>query len=320
MSHSELEFVTAPRLEQDVLEHYQMIRFAPIPEGTDYDAHQKNIDQEFKRKLSGYFLAWRRMMAVGIHEHLSFSFWADKFFQAYCSVLQEEQIRFFEVTAQRSAGFYIDKIVKRLRVLFESTSLTEEMHKLNECYEKRIEKLRESYRNTSQIYPDAADLKLELSLNEGGNEIIDLRQLERFLSNFQKSLAAEYWYRTQAIYRFYQIVRDDVQQRYVIHFYLSFNRSLYADPLFYCSVIERCWAQVTNYMGTCSCLSLTDQNSVVDAEQMFRIDRIIQEDVQCPLSALNSMPENQTGQFGLPNRICIYPKGFKWFDGAPVRR
>ena len=320
MSHSELEFVTAPRLEQDVLEHYQMIRFAPIPEGTDYDAHQKNIDQEFKRKLSGYFSAWRRMMAVGIHEHLSFSFWADKFFQAYCSVLQEEQIRFFEVTAQRSAGFYIDKIVKRLRVLFESTSLTEEMHKLNECYEKRIEKLRESYRNTSQIYPDAADLKLELSLNEGGNEIIDLRQLERFLSNFQKSLAAEYWYRTQAIYRFYQIVRDDVQQRYVIHFYLSFNRSLYADPLFYCSVIERCWAQVTNYMGTCSCLSLTDQNSVVDAEQMFRIDRIIQEDVQCPLSALNSMPENQTGQFGLPNRICIYPKGFKWFDGAPVRR
>ena len=320
MSHSELEFVTAPRLEQDVLEHYQTIRFAPIPEGTDYDAHQKNIDQEFKRKLSGYFSAWRRMMAVGIHEHLSFSFWADKFFQAYCSVLQEEQIRFFEVTAQRSAGFYIDKIVKRLRVLFESTSLTEEMHKLNECYEKRIEKLRESYRNTSQIYPDAADLKLELSLNEGGNEIIDLRQLERFLSNFQKSLAAEYWYGTQAIYRFYQIVRDDVQQRYVIHFYLSFNRSLYADPLFYCSVIERCWAQVTNYMGTCSCLSLTDQNSVVDAEQMFRIDRIIQEDVQCPLSALNSMPENQTGQFGLPNRICIYPKGFKWFDGAPVRR
>jgi hypothetical protein len=320
MSHSELEFVTAPRLEQDVLEHYQTIRFAPIPEGTDYDAHQKNIDQEFKRKLSGYFSAWRRMMAVGIHEHLSFSFWADKFFQAYCSVLQEEQIRFFEVTAQRSAGFYIDKIVKRMRVLFESTSLTEEMHKLNECYEKRIEKLRESYRNTSQIYPDAADLKLELSLNDGGNEIIDLRQLERFLSNFQKSLAAEYWYRTQAIYRFYQIVRDDVQQRYVIHFYLSFNRSLYADPLFYCSVIERCWAQVTNYMGTCSCLSLTDQNSVVDAEQMFRIDRIIQEDVQCPLSALNSMPENQTGRHGLANRICIYPKGFKWFDGAPVRR
>ncbi len=41
MSHSELEFVTAPRLEQDVLEHYQTIRFAPIPEGTDYDAHQK---------------------------------------------------------------------------------------------------------------------------------------------------------------------------------------------------------------------------------------------------------------------------------------
>ena len=319
MSHSELESA-AVRLEQDVLEHYQTIRFAPIPEGTDYKDHQKNIDDEFKRKLSGYFSAWRRMMAVGIHEHLSFSFWADKFFQAYCSVLQEEQIRFFEVTAQRSAGFYIDKIVKRLRVLFESTSLTEEMHKLNERYEKRIEKLRESYRNTSQIYPDAADLKLELSLNEGGNEIIDLRQLERFLSNFQKSLAAEYWYRTQAIYRFYQIVRDDVQQRYVIHFYLSFNRSLYADPLFYCSVIERCWAQVTNYMGTCSCLRLTDQNSVVDAEQMFRIDRIIQEDVQCPLSALNSMPENQTGRHGLANRICIYPKGFKWFDGAPVRR
>ena len=72
-----------------------------------------------------------------------------------------------------------------------------------ERYEKRIEKLRESYRNTSQIYPDAADLKLELSLNEGGNEIIDLRQLERFLSNFQNSLATVFWYRTQVVYRFY---------------------------------------------------------------------------------------------------------------------
>ena len=320
MSHPEFEFVIAPCLEQDVLEYYHTIRFAPIPEGVHYEDHQKNIDQEFKRKLSGYFSGWRRMMMACMQEHLYFSFWLDKFFQAYCSVLGQERINFFEVTAQRSAGFYTDKIVKRLRVLFESTSLTEEMHKLNECYEKRIEKLRESYRNTSQIYPDAADLKLELSLNEGGNEIIDLRQLERFLSNFQNSLATVFWYRTQVVYRFYRIVRDDVQQRYVIHFYLSFNRSLYADPLFYCSVIERCWAQVTNYMGTCSCLSLTDQNSVVDAEQMFRIDRIIQEDVQCPLSALNSMPENQTGQFGLPNRICIYPKGFKWFDGAPVRR
>ncbi len=58
--------------------------------------------------------------------------------------LQEEQIRFFEVTAQRSAGFPINKIVKRLRILFESTSLTEEMHKQNERYEKQIEKLRES--------------------------------------------------------------------------------------------------------------------------------------------------------------------------------
>lgn len=320
MSHSELEFVTAPRLEQDVLEHYQMIRFAPIPEGTDYDAHQKNIDQEFKRKLSGYFSAWRRMMAVGIHEHLSFSFWADKFFQAYCSVLQEEQIRFFEVTAQRSAGFYIDKIVKRLRVLFESTSLTEEMHKLNERYEKRIEKLRESYRNTSQIYPDAADLKLELSLNEGGNEIIDLRQLERFLSNFQKSLAAEYWYRTQAIYRFYQIVRDDVQQRYVIHFYLSFNRSLYSDPLGYCNDSREHWMKATGYLGTCVYPEMHHQLSDADAQKALRIDRITQEEAGCPLGALNEMPENQTGQFGLPNRICIYPKGFKWFDGAPVRR
>ena len=130
MSYLEFEFVAAPRLEQDVLEFYQTIRFAPIPEGSEYDAHYKNIDDEFKLKLSGYFSAWRRMMAVGIQEHLSFSFWADKFFQAYCSVLTEEKLRFIEVTAQRSAGFYKNKIVKRLRGLFESTGLTEEMHKL----------------------------------------------------------------------------------------------------------------------------------------------------------------------------------------------
>ena len=68
MSHPEFEFVIAPRLEQDVLEYYQTIRFAPIPEGVDYEDHQKNIDQEFKRKLSGYFSGWRRMM-MGEFKH-----------------------------------------------------------------------------------------------------------------------------------------------------------------------------------------------------------------------------------------------------------
>ena len=56
MSHSELEFVTAPRLEQDVLEHYQTIRFAPIPEGTDYDAHQKNIDLNRTGFVGDFFI------------------------------------------------------------------------------------------------------------------------------------------------------------------------------------------------------------------------------------------------------------------------
>ena len=189
-----------------------------------------------------------------------------------------------------------------------------------ERYEKRIEKLRESYRNTSQIYPDAADLKLELSLNDGGNEIIDLRQLERFLSNFQNSLATVFWYRTQVVYRFYRIVRDDVQQRYVIHFYLSFNRSLYSDPLGYCNEIREHWMRTTGYLGTCVYPEMHHQLSDADAQKALRIDWIMQEEAGCPLGALNSMPENQTGQFGLPSRICIYSKGFKWFDGAPVRR
>ena len=320
MSYTEFEFVTAPRLEQEVLEFYQRVRFAPIPEGVEYDAHQKSIDQDFKHNLSVYFLEWSMMMATAIHEQLDFSFWAEKFFQAYCTVLTEEQIPFFEVTAHRTAAYYADKIVKRLRMLFESTTLTEEMHKLNERYDKRIEKLRESYCNTSQMYPDAADLKLELSLNAVGSEIIDLRQLEGFFKKFQTNLSNEFWYRTQVVYSFYQIVRDDVQQSYVIHFYMNFNRSLYTDPLFYCSAIDRCWAQVTRYMGTCSCLSLIDQNGGVDSEQKFRIDRIIQEEAQCPLSALNSMPENQTGRHGLANRICIFRRGFEWFNGKPASR
>lgn len=319
MSHSEFEFVIAPRLEQDVLEYYQRICFAPIPEGVHYEDHQKNIDQEFKRKLSGYFSGWRRMMMACMQEHLYFSFWLDKFFQAYCSVLGQERINFFEVTAQRSAGFYTDKIVKKLRILFESNSLTEEMHKQNERYEKRIEKLRESYRNTSQIYPDAADLKLELSLNDVCNEIIDIRQLSQYLSNFQNSLATVFWYRTQVVYRFYRIVRDAVQQRYMIHFYLTFNQSLYSGPLGYCHDIEQHWLSATKYMGTCMCPEVNQQHTRLDAEQALRIDRILQEEALCPLGALNEMPENQTGQNGLATRICIYPKGFEWFRGAPVR-
>jgi hypothetical protein len=61
------------------------------------------------------------------------------------------------------------------------------------------------------------------------------------------------------------------------------------------------------------------QLSDADAQKALRIDGSCKKK-RAVLGALNSMPENQTGQFGLPNRICIYPKGFKWFDGAPVRR
>lgn len=193
------------------------------------------------------------------------------------------------------------------------------MHKQNERYEKRIEKLRESYRNTSQIYPDAADLKLELSLNDVCNEIIDIRQLSQYLSNFQNSLATVFWYRTQVVYRFYQIVRDAVQQRYIIHFYLTFNQSLYSGPLGYCHDIREHWLSATRYMGTCMCPEVKQQHTRLDAEQVLRIDRILQEEALCPLGALNEMPENQTGQNGLATRICIHPKGFEWFRGAPVR-
>src|SRR5690606_38560674 len=115
-SHSEFEFVIAPRLEQDVLEHYQTIRFTLTPEGIEYKEHQKSIDQEFKRKLSGYFSGWRIMMMACMHDHLYFSFWVDKFFQAYCSVLREEQVNHLEVTSHKTSAFYTEKIVKRLRM------------------------------------------------------------------------------------------------------------------------------------------------------------------------------------------------------------
>lgn len=320
MSHSEFEFVIAPRLEQDVLEYYQTIRFVPTPQGVEYEEYQKSIDLEFKRKLSGYFSGWRIMMMACMHDHLYFSFWVDKFFQAYCSVLREEGVNHLEVTLHKTSAIYTEKIIKRLRMLFESTSLSEEMNKQNERYDKRIEKLKESYCNTSQIYLDAVDLKLELTLNEVGSEISDLGQLYRYFSNFQKKLATAFWYRTQVVYRFYQIVRDAAQQRYIIHFYLTFNRLLYSDSLGYCNDIRERWLKVTGYMGTCMCPEENHQHASLDAEQALRIDRILQEEAQCPLGALNEMPENQTGLYGLPNRICIYPKTFQWFDGAPVRR
>ena len=320
MSQPQFEHLTAPRLEQDVLEYYQINRSTRIPDEIERKEYQNNIDQEFKQKLSSYFFDWRIMMMAGIQEKLSYSFWVDKFFQAYCSVLNEEQIRFLDITAQRNARFYIDKIVKKLRVLFESTSLTEEMHKQNERYEKRIEKLKESYCNTSNIYPDAADLKLELSLNDVASELLDLRQLSQCFEKFQKNLANEFWYRTQAIYRFYNIFRDEQSQRYKIHFYLSFNRSLYSDPMGYCNDIRKHWMWVTQDMGICIYPESYSHLSEAEAQQAQRMDLITLEEAQCPLGEFNNMPENTTGKFGLPNRICIFHKGFQALDGAPVRR
>ena len=57
-------------------------------------------------------------------------------------------------------------------------------------------------------------------------------------------------------------------------------------------------AESTGYLGTCVYPEMHHELSDADAQKALRVERTMQEEGGCPLGALNSMPENQTGSLG----------------------
>ncbi len=94
MSYTENSFINVT-LGTGCIEFYQTIRFAPIQKVFDMRLVAKNIDDEFKLKLSVIFQAWRRMMAVGIQEALSVHFRADKFLSGLLQRADRREASFY---------------------------------------------------------------------------------------------------------------------------------------------------------------------------------------------------------------------------------
>ena len=323
MSHLALEFA-AVRLEQNMIEHYKRLKFERVPEGSEFNDYQNALNQELKKVLLSYLDDWRILM-VAYREHHKFSFWVDAFYRAYSSVLLEAGTPYFTMedttTASRytdQASVHIDKILKRLNKLFKSASFLEQLQQYNQYYTKQIDKIRESYCTVSEIYPNAVDLKFELSLEGLHNQYVNISDWNKLFYHFQKQLKQLPWYNAQVVFTFYQIVRVD--QRYLVKFFLTVDPLLCGEPAAYSREIDLCWKRVTQNRGISFCPLVDFQHYQHEEEYQPIIQRNTQDQALDPLSALDVMPDRDTSIEGLANRICVYPKGFKWFHGAPVRR
>lgn len=318
MSKLKLEFDTAPRLEHDIAGYYKKMKFDRVSEGGNYEDHQSSLDKDFKQNLKAYFNDWLLLMVAG--RKYRFSFWIDIFHRAYISVLQEESATFFEIDSSRSHSYYINKMLNKLKKLFTSTSFSELLNKHNQQHSKRIEKIRASYCSVSEMYPNAVDLKFELSLNAMENLLFYIADINHLFSNFKRQLQQQDWYKTQVIYIFYQIMRDDQRQRYVIRFFLTFNTMLFTNTAIYCNELEKLWNMATNGMGVIFCSNMSSACDTLNDGNGLRINRIIQEEIYSPLSALDEMPTHLTSLNGLSHRICAFPFiGFHSFEGNPIR-
>jgi coenzyme F420-reducing hydrogenase delta subunit len=323
MSNLGLEFA-AVRLEQNMIEHYKRLKFERVPEGMEFDDYQNALNQELKQALMSYFDDWRILMVACGGQH-KFSFWVDAFYRAYSSVLLETGTPYFTMEGATTASHYndqasahIDKILKRLNKLFKSASFLEQLQQYNQYYTKQIAKIRESYCTVSEIYPNAVDLKFELSLEGLHNQWVDISAWSKLLYHFQKQLKQLSWYNAQAVFTFYQVIRVD--QRYVVKFFLTLDPLLCVEPSAYSREIDICWKRVTQNRGISFCPLLDFQQYQHEDEYQLIIQRNALDQALDPLSALDEMPDRETSSEGLANRICVYPKGFKWFHGAPVRR
>ena len=323
MSNLALEF-TAVRLEQNMIEHYKRLKFERVPEGMEFNDYQNALNHELKQALMSYFDDWRILMVACGGQH-KFSFWVDAFYRAYSSVLLESGAPYFTMEGATTASQYndqasahIDKILKRLNKLFKSASFLEQLQQHNQYYTKQIDKIRESYCTVSEIYPNAVDLKFELSLEGLHNQWVDISGWNNLLYHFQKQLRQLSWYNAQVVFTFYQVIRVD--QRYVVKFFLTLDPLLCGEPSVYSREIHLCWKRVTQNRGISFCPLLDFQQYQHEDEYQLIIQRNAQDQALDPLSALDEMPDRETSIEGLANRICVYPKDFKWFRGAPVRR
>lgn len=323
MSNLALEF-TAVRLEQNMIEHYKRLKFERVPEGMEFNDYQNALNHELKQAFMSYFDDWRILMVACGGQH-KFSFWVDAFYRAYSSVLLESGAPYFTMEGATTASQYndqasahIDKILKRLNKLFKSASFLEQLQQHNQYYTKQIDKIRESYCTVSEIYPNAVDLKFELSLEGLHNQWVDISGWNNLLYHFQKQLRQLSWYNAQVVFTFYQVIRVD--QRYVVKFFLTLDPLLCAEPSAYSREIDIWWKRVTQNRGISFCPLLDFQQYQHEDEYQLIIQRNAQDQALDPLSALDEMPDRETSLEGLANRICVYPQGFRWFRGAPVRR
>lgn len=314
-----LELVTAPRLEQDVCTFYKDVRFKRHTPDLSYQEQSDAVIDSFRTALLQYFKDWNILMLS--HKHYDFSFWTSSFRKAYISVLYEHGMTYFAPAADRNETWLVNQIALKLQRLYKTTGFVELLNKVNNDYEKSIEKIRTSYCSTSEFSIDAIDLRFDLGFYDQLNALMDIQQVIDKLRGFEKQLKIQDWYRAQVIYTFYHVFRDVERHRYVVCLFLTIDKAMYSSETKYGIFIAQLWDRVTNGYGGLlpkvdDHLSVNPNHAggltplVIASQDIFNVAMALN-----PLDYLDSLPANETGLTESFNKICVFMNGFSAFRG-----
>jgi len=273
-------------------------------------------------KWEGIFLAyfndWNFLLQLRLRD-CEFSFWLSYFHKAYLHTLVKVDISniFFLPSKPYDEQWLIQSILKKLQKLFETTGFHEHMNQCNECYEKRIDAIREAYCATSELSVGAIDLKFYLSYLEGSEQVYNINELTKAFRAFEKSLKQQLWYGSQVMFTFYHVVRNTRVNRYMIRFYMTIHKTFYFEQINYTALIAQLWSEETARLGIL--LDTFQLENQPNSE--FIINDVSNDEIfkwvepNDPLENLDHLPRAVTSTSKQMDKLCVYPIGFKPFHG-----
>lgn len=318
MTFLSLELFTAPRLEQDVCTFYKDVRFKRHDPALSYQEQSNAVIGTFRTALLQYFKDWNLMMVS--HRDYDLSFWSSTFRKVYTSVLYEYGIAHFYPAGEKNETWLINQIAFKLQKLFKTTGFIEMLNKVNNDYEKRVDKIRTSYRSTSELSVDAVDLRFNLGFYDQFNEFMDIQSVMKMFNIFEKQLKMQAWYRAQSVFTLYHVFRDVEQNRYVICLFLTIDKVMYSVDTKYDYLISQLWNRVTDGYG--GLLQSTGHFSIdfnisghitpliIGGNDIFNASNAMN-----PLDYLDSLPTNETAFDESSKKICVLNMGASALKG-----
>lgn len=313
MQINEIEHIIAPRLEADVKAMYAELRFGANSNPAEHRSdsaiflHWLNVFLEYAKE-------WDRLMFSTKSADLSF--WSNQFRKAYDSVqnkLNGNPDGLGHVQPN-DAKLITKAILDILIPLFHSTGFMEQIHKANNAYEKIKERFKDTYIEATKCSVDAIDLKFYLQISDRFYMSEPITDLSKYLVCFKNRIQMQAWYKSTVLVQYYQIVRDNTRNKYVIRFYLTCHRAFYDPAIDYARFVLMEWQAASRGIG--ELLELQEQSKIGVPFNPFNFeddDIFPYEEPMNPLDDLSSLPDALTSMQYKKNQICVSALGVPYF-------